>query len=104
VLCKARRKENNLFSDVDAFSGQLINFIIVKSSTSKSSETCFTARAVPTKKIDEHTWFEIKSDPKGKKTTKTCGDPKKFVAMKEANGKHLKLMKLLQKRGKTPSS
>ena len=78
--CYARQEEKKTtyFSDVDAFSGQFINFKIVKSSTSKSSETCFTARAVPTKKIDEHTWFEIKSDPKGKKTTKTCGDPKKF--------------------------
>ncbi len=71
-------KKTTYFSDIDSFSSELNNFKIVKSSTSKSSDNCFSARAVPTEKIDQHTWFEIKSDPKGKKITKACGDPKKI--------------------------
>jgi len=71
-------KKTTYFSDADSFLSELNNFKIVKSSTSKPSDNCFSARAVPTSKTDEHTWFEIKSDRKGKQITKTCGDSKKI--------------------------
>ena len=78
--CYVRQAENKTtyFSDADYFLSELNNFKIVKSSTTKSSDTCFSAMAVPTEKKDQHTWFEIKSDPKGKKIIKTCGDSKKI--------------------------
>ena len=75
---KQAEKKTTYFSDIDYFLSELNNFKIVKSSTSKSFDNCFSAMTVPTSKTYEHTWFEIKSDRNGKQITKTCGDPKKI--------------------------